>query len=238
MGQEQRCACVLVCLCVSCVRVDSGYRVVSCACGVDLHPLLCDILLYKPHPPSCFPAGEGHMHIWRNRLVAGCVDKNSFGKHGLLHIIYVRWCEREGDSGSEGGYRTGGHMRRTAPGPPTLYLYLTLLHPTCRCTLSTHPPSNPPYTNPHPWLPSCRSCTGRSAPPPSPPPSPASSPPTTSALASPAACPTCSWWTLRSAPAQICSRRSAVPVPSSTRAQQYSTFSPPPNNSAHEGSSE
>ena len=28
------------------------------------------------------------MHIWRNRLVAGCVDKASFGKHGLLHLIY------------------------------------------------------------------------------------------------------------------------------------------------------
>ncbi|PSC74762.1 beta and beta-prime subunits of DNA dependent RNA-polymerase [Micractinium conductrix] len=32
--------------------------------------------------------GEGHMHIWRNHLLAGCVDKNSFGKHGLLHVIY------------------------------------------------------------------------------------------------------------------------------------------------------
>jgi hypothetical protein len=30
------------------------------------------------------------MHIWRNRLIAGCVDKASFGKHGLLNIIYVR----------------------------------------------------------------------------------------------------------------------------------------------------
>ena len=29
------------------------------------------------------------MHIWRNRLIAGCVDKASFGKHGLLHILYV-----------------------------------------------------------------------------------------------------------------------------------------------------
>lgn len=29
------------------------------------------------------------MHIWRNRLVAGCVDKASFGKHGLLHVFYV-----------------------------------------------------------------------------------------------------------------------------------------------------
>ena len=35
------------------------------------------------------PAGEGHMHVWRNHLVAGCVDKSSFGKHGLLHVIYV-----------------------------------------------------------------------------------------------------------------------------------------------------
>lgn len=33
--------------------------------------------------------GEGHMHIYRNRLVAGCVDKASFGKHGLLHVFYV-----------------------------------------------------------------------------------------------------------------------------------------------------
>ncbi|KAL4436828.1 hypothetical protein ABPG75_003967 [Micractinium tetrahymenae] len=32
--------------------------------------------------------GEGHMHIWRNRLIAGCVDKASFGKHGLLHVFY------------------------------------------------------------------------------------------------------------------------------------------------------
>lgn len=31
------------------------------------------------------------MHIWRNRLVAGCVDKASFGKHGLLHVFYVSW---------------------------------------------------------------------------------------------------------------------------------------------------
>ena len=38
------------------------------------------------------PPGEGHMHIWRNHLLAGCVDKNSFGKHGLLHVIYVRGC--------------------------------------------------------------------------------------------------------------------------------------------------
>lgn len=28
------------------------------------------------------------MHIWRNHLIAGCVDKATFGKHGLLHIIY------------------------------------------------------------------------------------------------------------------------------------------------------
>ena len=28
------------------------------------------------------------MHIWRNHLVAGCVDKAAFGKHGLLHIFY------------------------------------------------------------------------------------------------------------------------------------------------------
>ncbi|KAI3425875.1 hypothetical protein D9Q98_007848 [Chlorella vulgaris] len=32
--------------------------------------------------------GEGQMHIWRNHLIAGCVDKATFGKHGLLHIIY------------------------------------------------------------------------------------------------------------------------------------------------------
>lgn len=34
-------------------------------------------------------SGEGRMHIWRSHLVAGCVDKNSFGKHGLLHIFHV-----------------------------------------------------------------------------------------------------------------------------------------------------
>lgn len=28
------------------------------------------------------------MHIYRNHLIAGCVDKASFGKHGLLHIFY------------------------------------------------------------------------------------------------------------------------------------------------------
>ena len=43
----------------------------------------------RRRPPLLPRAGEGHMHIWRNHLVAGCVDKNSFGKHGLLHAIYV-----------------------------------------------------------------------------------------------------------------------------------------------------
>ncbi|KAL4526208.1 hypothetical protein Ndes2437B_g07463 [Nannochloris sp. 'desiccata'] len=33
-------------------------------------------------------SGEGKMHIWRNRLVAGCVDKAAFGKYGLLHIFH------------------------------------------------------------------------------------------------------------------------------------------------------
>jgi hypothetical protein len=33
-------------------------------------------------------AGEGAMHIWRNHLLAGCVDKAAFGKHGLLHVVY------------------------------------------------------------------------------------------------------------------------------------------------------
>lgn len=41
-------------------------------------------------------SGEGRMHVWRNHLVAGCVDKASFGKHGLLHVFYVSrlscWC--------------------------------------------------------------------------------------------------------------------------------------------------
>lgn len=34
-------------------------------------------------------SGEGKMHIWKNYLVAGCVDKATFGKHGLLHIFHV-----------------------------------------------------------------------------------------------------------------------------------------------------
>jgi len=33
-------------------------------------------------------SGEGKMHIWRNHLVAGCVDKAAFGKYGLLHIFH------------------------------------------------------------------------------------------------------------------------------------------------------
>ena len=33
-------------------------------------------------------SGEGKMHIWRNHLVAGVVDKAAFGKHGLLHIFH------------------------------------------------------------------------------------------------------------------------------------------------------
>jgi len=33
-------------------------------------------------------SGEGKMHIWRNNLVAGCVDKAAFGKYGLLHIFH------------------------------------------------------------------------------------------------------------------------------------------------------
>jgi DNA-directed RNA polymerase I subunit RPA1 len=35
-------------------------------------------------------SGEGKMHIWRNHLVAGCVDKATFGKYGLLHVFHVR----------------------------------------------------------------------------------------------------------------------------------------------------
>jgi DNA-directed RNA polymerase I subunit RPA1 len=34
-------------------------------------------------------SGEGRMHVWRNHLVAGCVDKATFGKHGFLHIFHV-----------------------------------------------------------------------------------------------------------------------------------------------------
>ena len=33
-------------------------------------------------------SGEGRMHIFRNHLVAGCVDKAAFGKHGLLHVFH------------------------------------------------------------------------------------------------------------------------------------------------------
>jgi DNA-directed RNA polymerase I subunit RPA1 len=32
--------------------------------------------------------GDAQMHIWRNHLVAGVVDKAMFGKHGLLHIFH------------------------------------------------------------------------------------------------------------------------------------------------------
>ena len=34
-------------------------------------------------------SGEERMHIWRNHLVSGIVDKAMFGKHGLLHIFHV-----------------------------------------------------------------------------------------------------------------------------------------------------
>ena len=34
-------------------------------------------------------SGEERMHIWRNHLVSGCVDKAMFGKHGLLHVFHV-----------------------------------------------------------------------------------------------------------------------------------------------------
>lgn len=34
--------------------------------------------------------GEGRLHIYRNHLITGCIDKSAFGKHGLLHIFHVR----------------------------------------------------------------------------------------------------------------------------------------------------
>lgn len=33
-------------------------------------------------------SGEGMFHVFRNHLVAGCIDKATFGKHGLLHVFY------------------------------------------------------------------------------------------------------------------------------------------------------
>ena len=33
--------------------------------------------------------GEGQLHIYRNHLITGCVDKAAFGKHGLLHVFHV-----------------------------------------------------------------------------------------------------------------------------------------------------
>lgn len=33
-------------------------------------------------------SGDQKMHIWRNYLVTGVVDKSMFGKHGLLHIFH------------------------------------------------------------------------------------------------------------------------------------------------------
>lgn len=35
-------------------------------------------------------SGDERMHIWRNHLVTGVVDKSMFGKNGLLHIFHVR----------------------------------------------------------------------------------------------------------------------------------------------------
>jgi DNA-directed RNA polymerase I subunit RPA1 len=32
--------------------------------------------------------GDDRMHIWRNHLITGVVDKSMFGKHGLLHIFH------------------------------------------------------------------------------------------------------------------------------------------------------
>lgn len=33
-------------------------------------------------------SGEGTLRIWRGHLVSGVIDKNVFGKHGLLHVIH------------------------------------------------------------------------------------------------------------------------------------------------------
>lgn len=33
-------------------------------------------------------SGEGRLHIFRSTLVAGCVDKATFGEHGLLHVFH------------------------------------------------------------------------------------------------------------------------------------------------------
>ena len=35
-------------------------------------------------------SGEEKMHIWRNHLLTGTVDKSMFGKNGLMHVFHVR----------------------------------------------------------------------------------------------------------------------------------------------------
>ena len=35
-------------------------------------------------------SGEEKMHIWRNHLLTGIVDKSMFGKNGLMHVFHVR----------------------------------------------------------------------------------------------------------------------------------------------------
>jgi DNA-directed RNA polymerase I subunit RPA1 len=41
-------------------------------------------------PVDAFGAasGEGRLRVWRGRLVTGVLDKNAFGKHGLLHAFH------------------------------------------------------------------------------------------------------------------------------------------------------
>lgn len=45
---------------------------------------------------SLLSSGEGKLLIQHNHVLAGCVDKNCFGKHGLLHFFHVRTLIGEG----------------------------------------------------------------------------------------------------------------------------------------------